>query len=319
MPRWLGKKEAAGWTAVDCGLDGVYGVSVLAPVSASLGGKPRVVRCAAAPGGLLDVDTLTTLSKKISVGGFPWTLPLGRKEYSVLVVPEPSVLPAEMQQSIRWSISAMIDYPTDEANISWMKIPMVEGLPNRPQHLYVMVARNELVTRLGGVFRAAKIHLQAIDVRETAQRNIAALAERQGEGLGLLLAGRQGTQFTITFKGELYLDRFVEESLFDLARIKDEEAEARAFERIALHVQRSLDFVGRTLPFISLGRVLVAPMPAANGFVDYLAKNLPSPVEKLNLASIFDFTQTPELAREENQAGYFTALGSALRFMKKTT
>ena len=314
MPSWLGEKRAAGWTAVESGADGLYGVTVLASGG---GAKPQVVKCGSVAGGYLEASALTGLAKKISAPGCLWTLPLSRQEYNILVVPEPPVLAAEIEQSVRWSIGTMIDYPADEANLAWMRIPTAEQLPNRPPHLYVLVAKSEIVGQYNAVFQQAKLPLRAIDVRETAQRNIAALAEKQGEGLGLLVIGKSGVQFTITFGGELYLDRFVEESLFDDAD-RDADAERRAFERIALQVQRSLDFIGRTIPFIDIGRVLVAPMPKKleldHGFI---AENLSVPVEALDLASLFDFSVTPELAREENQALYFTALGAALRFMTK--
>lgn len=310
---WLAKDREAGWSAVDYGPDGLYGVSVLAP--ASPGGKPKVAKHGALPGAGLDAEALSGLAKQISVAGCPWTLPLNRRDCNMLVIQEPPVLPAEMEQSIRWSIGTMLNYPVDEANVAWMKIPTAQSMPNRPPSLYVIAARSDLVARYQEIFREARIPLQAIDVRGTAQRNIAALAEAPGEGLGLLLAGSQGVQFTVTYNGELYLDRFVEESLFE-GSVLGTDGQKRAMERIALQVQRSLDFLSRTMSFINIGRVLVAPTPAKIGLSDYLAQNLAVPMEALDLASLFDFSPTPELAEPENQALYFTALGAALRFMK---
>ena len=315
MARWLGKKGDAGWTAVAVEADGLYGVTVLAPQKP--GGKPRVVKCGAMPAGQLNAETLTGLSKKISSGGCPWTLSLSHKEYSILVIPEPAVTPDEFDQSIRWSIGTMVDYPVIEAGVSWVRIPTAEEMPSRPPHIYVMAAKNEIIAGYNAIFQRAKIPLQAIDVRETAQRNIAALAENQGEGLALLLIGKQGVQFTTTFNGALYLDRFVEESLFT-DTLQDADAQARTCERIVLQVQRSLDFIGRTLSFIDIQRILMAPMPDKLDHGDFISQHLHVPVETLDLASIFDFSQTPELVQEENQARYFSALGAALRFMNKS-
>ena len=312
MASFLGKKEGAGWTAVDAGEGGLYGVTVLAPRKP--GDKPRVVKCGAIPGGQLDAESLIGLAKKISVNGCPWTLPLNHKAYNILVIPEPAVLPNELDQSVRWSIGTMIDYPTDEASMAWMQIPTAKPLPNRPPHLYVVSAKNEIIAGYETLFRKAHIPLQAIDVRETAQRNIASLAEKPGEGVAMLLIGRQGVQFTVTFNGVLYLDRFIEESLF-VQDLHDADAKARACERIVLQVQRSLDLIGRTLTFIDINRILMGPMPGNLDLGDAISQHLQVPVEPLDLASIFDFSQTPELAQEENQVLYFTALGAALRFM----
>ncbi|MDO9449390.1 MAG: hypothetical protein Q7J21_02815 [Rugosibacter sp.] len=317
MLGWLGKKKDAGWTAIDVGSDGVHGVSVLAPRTP--GDKPRVVKCGAMPGQRLDADTLIRLARKISVPGCPWTLPLSRKEYNLLVVQEPTVQPDEFEQSMRWSISTLIDYPVDEANIAWMKIPTVTLLPNRPPQMYVVVVKSEIVAWYSALFQQAKVPLQAISVRETAQRNIAVLGGGPGEGTGLLSIGKHGVYFTATFNGELYLDRFVEESLFvapltDAAHAPIEEE--RACERIVLQVQRSLDFISRNLQFIDINRLLMAPMPAYPDMGDFISQHIQVPVEALDLASIFDFSQTPELALRENQAPYFFALGAALQFME---
>jgi MSHA biogenesis protein MshI len=315
MLGWLGKKTDTGWTAVDAAGDGLYGVSVLPPHTP--GGKPRVLKCGAMPGAQLNAGALAGLAGKISVPGCPWTLPLERKAYTLLVVEEPNVQPGELEQSVRWSISSLIDYSADEANIAVMKIPTATLSPNRTAHIYVVAAKSEVVARYRDLFKQARISLQAIDVRETAQRNIAALAEKPGEGVGLLSIGKQGVHFTITFNGELYLDRFVEEPLL-VDPLADVDAMGRAGERMVLQVQRSLDYIGRTLQFITIDRVLLAPMSGNSQLGDFIAQNIQVPVAELDLASLFDFSETPELARKENQVPYFFALGAALRFMKKT-
>ena len=62
-----------------------------------------------------------------------------------------------------------------------------------------------------------------------------------------------------------------------------------------------------------VGRIVLAPLPTPLGLLDYLAQNLPVPVELLDLANVFDLSRTPELKAPENQARYFVALGAALR------
>ena len=84
MLGWLGKKADTGWTAVDAAVDGLYGISVLPPHTS--GGKARVLKCGAMPGGQLDAGTLAGLAGKFSMSGCAWTLPLERKAYNLLVV-----------------------------------------------------------------------------------------------------------------------------------------------------------------------------------------------------------------------------------------
>ena len=314
MASWIRTGRAPGWTAVAAEADGLYGVSVATPKLPT--DRPRVVSCGFVANGELDLESLVALSKQDAVSGFPWTVTLNREAYSILVVAEPSVKPDELDQSVRWGISTMINYPVSEADLAWMKIPGHPSQPNRPPHLYVATARHEQIAECTEMFKKAKLSLQAIDVRETAHRNIAALIERPGEGVALLSLGALGVQFTVTFQGELFLDRFVKETITDPNM--DELARERASERVVLQVQRSLDFVSRSLPFVDLNRVLLAPMQSDLGLRKYFEQNLPVPVEGIDLATAFDLSKVPELLNTEIQAGYFVALGAALRFRNQS-
>ncbi len=281
---------------------------------AAQGGKPQVVKCATVPEPEFGAKVLSQLARKIAVPRFQWTLPLGREDYKMMILPEPAVKPAEMADSVHWSLGTMLDYPVAEANVDWMSIPTLKYLPQRPQHLYAIAARNEVIRQRAEPFRQAKMNLDAVDVRETAQRNIAALLEKPGESLGLLSVSPQGVEITFTFEGELYLDRFIEAPLATAVAGSDE-SRNQMFERITLQVQRSIDFVHRTLPFMRVDRIAIAPLPAPIALREYLAQNIAEPVETVDLASVFDFSLTPELAAEETQARYFVALGAALRGM----
>jgi MSHA biogenesis protein MshI len=277
-------------------------------------GKPQVVKCGTLSEPEFAAEGLAQLARRIAVPEFQWTLPLVRGEYRMVVLPEPAVTPDEMGDSVRWSLGTVLDYPVEEAAVDWISIPTLKYSPQRQPHLYVVVARNEMIRRHAETFRHAKITLNAIDIRETAQRNIAALLEKPGEALGMVSVGAQGVQITFTFEGELYLDRFIEAPLAT-AVAGDNDSRTRMFERITLQVQRSLDFVHRTLSFMKVGRIVMAPLPAPIALREHLAQNIAEPVEMLDLASVFDFSLTPELAPEEAQARYFVALGAALRGM----
>ena len=307
-------KNTAGWTAVELGDDAFYGVTVLAPLTNN--GKPRVVKYGTVSVNGSDAVALSGLANELSVVNCPWVLSLKPNQYNVLLVEEPSVLASEVKDSLRWSVSGMIDYPVSEANLDWIQIPTKTLQPNRTSHLYVMAAKSEYISHYAEVFRQAQIPLQAVDVRETAQRNIASLVESPGEGVVLIKVAKHGVRLTTTFKGELYLDRYAEESALGQDVIEDNVKE-RIVERVVLQAQRSLDFVARTLSFIDIKRVLLAPSVGNLDFTDIVGQNLQVPVEKLDLASVFDFSQTPELMQDKNQALYFYALGSALRFMNE--
>ena len=315
MFSWVKKGGSAGWTGVDPSPEGMCGASVRMPGAA--GGKPQVVKCGALSEPVFGAAALARLARKIAVPHFQWTLPLERGDYKIVVLPEPAVRPAEMADSVRWSLGALLDYPVEEASVDWMLIPTLKQLPRRQQDIYAVATRHEVIRQRAGTFRQARIPLNAVDIRETAQRNIAALLEMPGEALGMLSVNTQGVQITFTFEGELYLNRFIEAPLATAVE-GDAESRARMFERITLEVQRSLDFLHRTLSFMQIGRIVMAPSAVPIALREHLAQNIAEPVEMLDLASVFDFSLTPELAQEENQARYFVALGAALRGMAAT-
>jgi MSHA biogenesis protein MshI len=306
---------AAGWTAVDFGGAETVGVSVRPPPGGD--GKPQVVKCGIAPQEELN-GALAALARKISVTGFPWTVPLRRGDYKIMVVPRPPVQDHEIAESVRWSLGSMIDFAVEEATVDWMSIPTHDHMPEKPQQLYAIVARRKTVDERVAPFQRAKVPLSAVDIRETSQRNIAALVEKDGEGLGMISITDVGVQITFTWHGELYLDRFIDET-FESILNGDDETRMRIFDRITLQVQRSIDYMQRTLPFIPIRRIVMAPMPAPIAVADHLTTQIAEPVETLDLASVMDFSATPELLEEENQARYFMALGSALRFQGKAS
>ena len=309
---WTKKTRARGWIGVDIAADGVFGVSVQPPAKA--GGKPQVIKCAWMPETDISADVLSKLSRKIAVAGYPLTLPLNRSDYQIFVIPEPPVKPEEMEQSIRWSLGSILEYPPEEANIEWLSIPTKEHLPLRALHIYVIVVRTEIIQQRAELFRQGKLPLQAIEIRETAQRNIATLLEKTGEGLALVVISNRGVEITFTFGGELFLDRFIDEPL--AATLVTDIAElTKIFDRITLQLQRSIDFINRTLPFMSIGRIVIAPLPMSHELCEHLSQNISEPVEMLDLGSIFDLSLTPELLIAENQTRYFSALGAALRGM----
>lgn len=303
-----------GWAGVDAAPDGLFGASVLPP--AEMGGKPVVAGCSAVEGAALDAQSLPRLAESMAANGCSWVVPLDRKAYKILVIEEPAVRQDEMEQSVRWAISNMIDYPIADANVSWMKIPTSKLLPNRPPHIYVVATRSETVAAHVQAFKLAKLPLRAIDIQETAQRNIASLVAKPGEGLALLAAGKRGVQLTITFDGELYLDRHIDENLF--GESVDQAARERARERVVLQVQRSLDFINRTLPFMDIQRLVLAPMPEESELRNQIAENLAVAVEQLDLSKVLDISRAPQLQQMASQADYFVALGAALRFWDKT-
>ena len=234
-------------------------------------------------------------------------------QYQMLQVEAPQVPPDERRQAIRWRVKEMVDFPIEQAGVDVLDIPAAQGGGGggrKPQVFAVVAGHGELAPRIH-LFQDAKVDLEAIDIPELAQRNVAALFEEENRGLALLAFDDYGGRLTFTYGGELYATRHIEIGRKELAGAND--APGGVYERVLLDVQRSLDNFDRNYSFITLKRLLVAPVPGAEAFVAYLKGNLYQPVELLDLAKGMDIGPVPGLAAPERQAEALLAIGAALR------
>jgi MSHA biogenesis protein MshI len=310
----LWSSEPGGWSAIDM-QDGMFGVNVRLPVAGQR--KPRVLQRAAFPAQTVDSAVLAQMGRTLSPDKLPVVTLLGRHDYQLFMIDKPAVRPDEMDSSLRLAISPLIDYPVAEANLAWLDIPVRQTLGNRVPQLYVVVSRSELIDARKSLFEQARLGLQAVDIRETAQRNISWQIEDGESAVCMLCAEPEGVQLTITFGGELYLVRFISEALYGKGLESDREGRAQAIERLALELQRSFDFVRRNYPSLEIKRVHVAPMAEDLGLVQALKGSLIEDVQSLDLADVFDFPANSDMNKPEVQAQYFHALGSALRIQAK--
>lgn len=315
---WPWRQGVSGWTAIDC-QDGLFGVSVRIPHDRDT--KPQVLRHAALPGVAATAENLTHFKGQIESAGFDWVSVLARTDYQMLLVDKSTVSESEMEQSLRWSISPLIDYPPQEANLSWMDIPAAADHANRTAQVYVIASRRDRINTHVALFERSEINLAAIDIRETGQRNISAALEHvtpeSEAGLCLVHAEPNGVQLTVTHNGELYLERYIRESIFNGVQEQNEPAGTHKLDRIALEIQRSINLVQRNFSFLSVDKVLVAPTQKDIGLADHLGSRLGAKVDSIDLGLIFDWPDGSDLIHPEIQAVHFNALGAALRFLEK--
>ena len=307
----LWTRPASGWLAVDM-QGGVFGVNVRLP--RQVGQKPGVQEHVAYLGQAVEPAVLSQMGRTLSPAGFDVVTVLDRHDYQMFMVDKPVVRPDEMEGSLRLAVSPLIDYPIDEANLAWLDVPARQTLGSRVSQLYVIVAKASLVNERFALFDQARIRLSAVDVRESAQRNISFLLDSDTQATCLIYADSECVQLTVTFKGELYLVRTINESLFDK---QGDEQLAQAIVRLALEIQRSFDFVRRNYPSLNIRALQVAPTQQDIGLADLLKVHLIEEIKSLDLSDIFDLGQSPNLKKMEVQAQYFHALGSALRIQSK--
>jgi MSHA biogenesis protein MshI len=155
---------------------------------------------------------------------------------------------------------------------------------------------------------AAGINLDVIDIPEMAQRNLASLLPEDAKGIVLLSFTPNGGLITITKQSEIYLSRSIDIGLDMLTQSQDS---AGLFDRIALEVQRSLDYYDSHFRQSPINTLALAPMPREiPGLVDYLKANLNANVLTMDLTQLMECdAQLPPAL----QSACLGALGAALR------
>lgn len=308
MLPFLSARRKPGWMAIL--IEG--GHLTLAHVLRARGPRPEVR--------LLDrfaiekdaADALRRLRATRALKAHACTTLIGEADYNVAQVDAPAVPREERKEALRWAIKEMVTYPVENACLDVLDIPS-EGLPaGRSAGVLVVSAAEEAVRACAAPFVMAKVPLQAIDVPELAQRNVAALFEDENRGLAFLRLDQSGMMLTLTFHGELIAVRRGDMNTTQLAS-PDVDQRARVRERLVLELQRSLDNFDRQYSHIPISKVLVACSPAIESILDDLAESTYVPVFAMNLAEVLDFPQVPELRKPDWQAENLLAIGAALR------
>ncbi len=223
--------------------------------------------------------------------------------------PEASAGPvSEAADALRWKIKDMVEFDVSDAAIDLLPIP-AEG--RSPQVFAAIAPASAMIPVVQG-FQDAKVPLTAIDLPELSQRNLAALLEDENRGLALLIFDETEGLLTFTYHGELFVVRHIEITAAQLA-VQDAERRANLYERVGLDVQRSLDNFDRGYSQIPISKVVVAAVPGAEGFIDYLRSNLALPVEEMVLSAKIDFSKVPALLDPIRLAQCLRAIGAALR------
>ena len=231
-------------------------------------------------------------------------------DYQISAVEAPNVLETELSTAMRWRMKEVIDYPVEQATYDLLEIPAVEGAAGRSRWIYVIAARTELVKTYVDRFDEAKVPLSVIDIPETAQRNVAALYERDGKGVGLLYFDDSGGLLTVTSGGELYLARRFD---FNMPQIRNDNENYRndLYSRILVELQRTLDNFERQHGHIVLARIMLGPEPEATPLAAYLQSNLGMAVAGVALDEVLDFRcAVPD---PKAQWEYFHLIGCAIR------
>lgn len=234
---------------------------------------------------------------------------LERGQYQLMAADAPAELPeAEWRDALRWQLKDQVEFDVADAAVDLLRVP--SGTQHRQPLLAVLSPRALLRPQVAQL-EAAQFRLVAIDIPETALRNLCGRCEPAGRAQALLSFGSGQGQLVITFGGELMSSRQIDVPAESLRADDDGKREA-AIDRVSLEVQRTLDSYDRLHHQHPLARLLVVPGPGMAALTEHLRQFVPVPLEPFDLEAVID-TQSQPALQGAAAAPWLLALGTALR------
>jgi MSHA biogenesis protein MshI len=303
FPRFW-KSPSTRWSAVDAGVPG----DLLLVTVDGAGERPRVVEAKRVAGdqwdGLAELLRLGVASDASTVAVLP------RSDYQIVQIERPPVPASEIDRSVRWAVASQLDMALDSAVVQTLSVLPPPG--DNVDQLYVVATAKQTVRTVDARFKDSRRRLDALDIRETAQRNLTALVARGRECVCSVRVTRLGVQLVFCLDGELLLDRFIAQPLSAL-QTQDAFDRQRSLERIAQQITMSINHLKERYPAIEVPRVWLCPSPVGAQALHALQPLVKVPLEALDLTTLLDCSAVPALQEEAEQARYFVALGAALR------
>lgn len=276
------------------------------------GKRPAVLSLEEREWELSDAKALDRITKQLQVNRYRCTTLLSQADYQILLVESPDVKREELKAAVRWRIKDMIDYQVDDATLDVLEVPSAGA--QRPSTIYVVATKSATVRQVIDRFEAARIPLGVIDIPDTAQRNIAALYETADRALLTLSFDVDGGLITITSGGELFFSRRLD---IGYAQVNGEQpGRDKAFDRVVIEVQRSLDHFERSFSQLPVERVMLAPMTQSEALVASLGAQLQIPVSPIDLLDVLDLPPLYLSAPADVRARWFRLIGAGLRIEK---
>jgi MSHA biogenesis protein MshI len=307
MLSFFSKAKKPGWLVAQ--LDA--GTARLAHVVPA-NGKALVAFCEERPYDPAEPRTLEKIRKEFQVESYRCTALMNTRQYQIVQVEAPNVKADELRAAMRWRIKDLIDFHVDDAIIDVLDIPPAPAPAARGHFMYAIVARSEHVRAMIDLYEHARFPLGTIDIPEMAQRNLAARIETEGRGIALLSFNEDGGLITFTAGGELYMSRRIDVPASSMVDA-DDATRSAAQDRAALELQRSLDHFERQFSYVTLDRVIVAPLPRPTDLVERIAANTDLPVQPLDIEAVVQPAAEAGLRSAEQVSRWLMLLGAGLR------
>jgi len=287
---------------------------VLARVSID-GERPEIEQVAIFPApSETRIDLVRRLASGSLLGGAGVVLTLAPGQYDLHQVVAPTLPAEELRDALRWQVRASLAYPPEEAALDFVRIPH-GAASHTKETLLVVTAHRPLIEAAVAPFAANGVFVEAVDIPEFAQRNLArfgAPAEGTGAWLGF---ERETCLLTAHLAGELAFARrmLLPGANHNAIDADTPESIMHVTDRIVTQAQRTLDTFERQSGLPPVTRITVGPHRHAASITDALADRTGVVVTRFNPRTAFDFGRAAADWANDLPANALPVIGAALR------
>jgi MSHA biogenesis protein MshI len=286
------------------------GVFALAAVKREPDSKPSIEYCATHT---VEADlgaTLKAALEKLDFARAPACAVVDGDDYQLVQIEAPEVLPSEMRAAIRWKLKDAIHFNVDEAAVDIFEVPEAARRAQNKM-LFAVAARDTAVKRIASTMKSVAKGFDSIDIPELCLRNISACLPQDARGIGMLGLNNGFAQLVITRKGTMHVTRRIDlRGDFNPHRPKGAPSSIDA-GRLALELQRSLDYYESHYDQTPIGDLVIAPIDEqARKLAADLKDEISLRIEVLDVREHFNVYKSGELITDWVS---LMALGAALR------
>lgn len=226
-------------------------------------------------------------------------LVLDPADYRLLQTNMPEVPVEELREALRWRIQDLLDFSAEEAEIEFFAMP-ASLLPGRNAMASVVACRRTLIQRQ--LEQCGKFNLKpkVVDICEMALRNVAESLPESGKGLAFLHMGKTRGILQLQKNDTVYVTRMMDfgsQELFQDFLGRDEDDLGGVFGRLALEIQRSMDYYESYFGVSPMSSLVVCPV---DGGTDELERRLNQALglttRTMDLAEVMSCEEPPDVS-----------------------
>jgi MSHA biogenesis protein MshI len=187
---------------------------------------------------------------------YPCNYVLAPDDYNLLLIEAPAVEKAELAAAAKWKIKDMIDQPLEQLAVSVFPVPK-DAYRSQREMIYVVVAERKKIQHVVDLVSNAGLQLSSIDIPELAYKNAAGMFVEDQKGVAMMDLRHDGSILNLQKSDAVYFTRHINTHIGEDILTSIEWEGVR--DRLALEIQRSLDFYESQMGQSQIGRILLAP------------------------------------------------------------